>query len=391
MTRLNSAGGQFNPRMLTAVSRQLNIIPPRGLAYMTMPIISYGIGRKVYELQSYTFNALFNRISDSRVTQNINNIEVSGKSVDYPIFQFAIRNSIDYFQMQATAAIVASMNGGIWNEQNGFVFPQSFVQFMALPLAYRLSLDNMTFLGSETIDSPVLTRTIVDGTGDNGVPLVTLADVFPTATPTSFSSLTPPQMSYLLCQIVAVVTRVSKGAKRATSMWMDLLSYTQMLGYINDYKDTDPLSYIFLNRLVEMFVPVPAWSEAYPDQTTIFVAEHNTQNIHLNIPQPLSATGVSVNELTTSQLFVYQTTGVVIPQGIATAQFVCLRENEGFGKNVVEKGSKLLSLHTDNELRVMPGLLDQIKGKKKAKDGSNAHPNKPVAMASKDLNDVNRK
>ncbi len=386
--RINSMG-QFFQRTLTTVDPTLYIEPIRGISFFTFPMVSYGLGSQTYERQAFNGNAIFTEIQNDLVTENIQNIQISGSSNQWPIKKFTINNALGYFQVQAmNEAIKRCAGDSGYDPFVGFIFSEFMVKYLVLPRGYSLLLDNLAYLGQETQDSPQTTYQIVDGTGDNGVPLLTLTDIFGSSAPSDFKSATVAQKVYMLGQIVANVSNVSFGAKRATKLWIDLYSYTAMMGEINDYKDTDPLGYLYNQALVDMIVPVAAWSVAFPDQTTIFVAEGNTQTMNLNVTQPLSMAGVSINTLQVIQSFVCQTTGVTVAQGIGATQFVCVLNPSSFGKNFVKPGTKKMSEYTTSDLKIMKGLHAQLNGTKKSLKGLQACPTAPTAKVQVVVNGV---
>jgi hypothetical protein len=302
--------------------------PTRGTPFMVIPMVSLNAGGTSIIVQAYNWYAPWTKVL-SGATQNIGTVTVSPYSISAPIMSYRQNITLEYNDTLAMSeAYVKNQKlGGIPYDQYVGFWGATAVKYLGQAKSYMLQLDSIAWLGTETveqaIEGDVNYPVIVDGTGANEVPLVTLADVFPTSTPTSFAALSLPQAQQFLMYIINNVLRVSKGNFVANTLYIDLNTYTRLYELVNDYKDTTVMGFLKENHGIDVIVPIPAWSLAYPDQVTISAQFSDQQVFFFNLAQPMTVTGVKVDTAVTQTGYQYKTSGLTLVNTLGMTQCVC--------------------------------------------------------------------
>lgn len=325
--RLNDQGQYFN-NTLQQVLPMLLMQPTRGTPFMVIPMVSLNPGGTSIIVQAYNWYAPWTKVL-SGATQNIGTVTVSPYSVTAPIITYRQNITLEYNDNLAMseAYIKNKKLGGIPYDQYVGFWGAIAVKYLGQAKSYLLQLDSIAWTGAETIEQAqlgdVTYPVIVDGTGDNEVSLVTLADVFPTSTPTSFSDLSLSQMQELLMYIINNVLRNSQGNFVANTLYIDLNTYTKLYEKVNEYKDTTALGFLKENHGIDVIVPIPAWSLAYPDQVTISAQFSDQQVFFFNLAQPMTVTGVQIITAATQTGYQFKTSGLTLVNTLGMSQFVC--------------------------------------------------------------------
>ena len=167
------------------------------------------------------------------------------------------------------------------------------MKMMGLRQQYALELDNIFMLGDKVanVANPQFAPWISDDA--RGIPK---ADVPAAIAAKNFNDLNKGEIYTLMTAVVNSVTNRGLQTFAADTLFMDLASYTRAMevqGGDSGQSDSNALTSMMQTGNVGLICPVAAWTEAYPDKTTM-VALHNSPTVAYGaMPLPLTYHGIS--------------------------------------------------------------------------------------------------
>ena len=324
-----SSGASFLSRQLVGVSPIVNVTQIRGLAYGVLPIISQNAGQKSFERNVYSTQGEFELISEGKTT-NRAKLEGISKTDTVPMFNYGV--TLQFSIEELIAMQYGEMARGA---TNGFVAPfvELPMKMIALQQQYQQIVDDIYMLGdkievvknlsggAEPRFSPFLNGGVAKGL-EQAVVDSSLSSVH-------FNTLDKGQLYKLLNEVVISVPNQSGSRYVADTLLIDLKSFNHAMGIQGGQagaSDSNALRSYVDTGSVKAIIPVAAWSEAFPDKTSMVALQNNVGVLYGNQALSLTYGGMDFRDDVLGINYFFKTAGMCFDQGLGLVQY-----QQGFG------------------------------------------------------------
>lgn len=329
--RLNSSelGNAFDYQ-LTSIVPFYYTEPTRGISYDFLPKISQGgFAGSDIKVQAYLGRqGKFVKYAENPTQYST--IEVVNKSIDVLISQLIIGMEIGVKETAFIAEYAAMAKYPNYNPNTGFA-TSIIAKMDYLDKYYKLTHDSIAWYGSE--DSAVS-----GGAGSGFVNVMTTADINDyTAPGGNFSDLTSADMTNTVTDLALSVIRSSKNTMMADTLFIDLNSYTLLTPQYTDTLDSTPLQRLIDSKIYKAIIPVAAWSDIAPTQTTMIACDNRPTTWFYNMALPLTAVNPELTGFDLTIPYVTRTSGVSIINGLGLSRLTMPLGAIGQSFNKVKK------------------------------------------------------
>jgi hypothetical protein len=312
--RLNAAAfGEAFEGQITSVVPFYLTEPTRGIAFDFIPKISQGgMAGKDIKVQAYSGRQGLFQPYGENFTQ-ISTIEVEGKEIKVNIASLAKGVEIGVKEMAFVAEYNSMSKYPNFNPQTGIVNPV-MVKLDYLDKYYKLTHDSIAFYGSYNPE--------VQDTSLGLMNILTTTDI-PTYTVsggTTFSDMTTDEKSNLLVDFGNKIMRQSLSNMYADTLFIDLFSFTKLMTGYSQYKDTVTLNNLIANGQFKAIIPVAAWSQIAPTQTTMIAVNNNRSVWFYNLALPLTSLNPELKNTELTLAHVTRTSGVTVNNSLGIAR-----------------------------------------------------------------------
>tara|TARA_R110001632_G_scaffold63751_1_gene152064 strand:- start:203 stop:1441 length:1239 start_codon:yes stop_codon:yes gene_type:complete len=319
-SRVN-AFGEFFTNQLSVYMPSLFVTPTRGLSYMALPMISYGAGKKDFNIPGYDWNSTWQRTAGSP-TVGTPNVNVIPKTVKANIHDYSNSIELHFDEQLAMAETMAKkQSGGYSYDPFAGTFAAIPVKFIALSKSYQLAIDELAWNGRLNEDS-ALGEDGLSLTADADIPSFTYANIVPAAN-ASLAANTANTVRQILAGGQQTVASQSKGNFTANVLYIDLSTYSSLIAKTDSTLDTNPLQYLILNDIYDAIIPVPAWNaKGHEGKSTFMAAFVDPQVMFFNNALPMVQTGVGLAGDAIQMKYRFRSSGMTVVNSLAIARCV---------------------------------------------------------------------
>jgi hypothetical protein len=231
-------------------------------------------------------------------------IEIENTKVSVKIASLTVGLNIGVKETAFVAEYASMSKYANYNPNTGIVNPIA-AKVEYLDKYYKLTHDSIAWYGSynpATLDTslgflnPMISTDIPAYTAPGG----------------TFISLPTESKSNLLTDLAMSVSRTSLSTISADTLFIDLFTFTQLMNGYTQYKDTNVLDNLIASGIYSAIIPVAAWSQIAPTQTTM-IACANLPSVWLyNLPMPLTAMNPVLQSFELSVPYVTRSSGISI-------------------------------------------------------------------------------
>lgn len=311
--RINSSAlGEAFTQQLTSVVPFYFTEPTRGITFDFLPKISQGgMAGQDIKVQAYSGRqGLFVPYGENPT--DFSTIEVEGKEIDVPVISLTTAMEVGVKETAFVAEYSSMAKYQNYNPNTGFVNP-IVAKMDYLDKYYKLTHDSIAWYGSY---NPATQNSSLGLTN-----LLTTSDIPSYTAPSgNFADLTTDQKSNLLVNLGNAILRQSKSTLRADTLFIDLYSFTQLMVGYSQYKDTVTLNNLIANGMFSAIIPVAAWSDIAPTQTTMIACNNRVSTWFYNMALPLTAVNPLLQGFELTIPYITRTSGMTIVNKLGLAR-----------------------------------------------------------------------
>ena len=329
--RLNAAlfGEAFEGTLTTVVPFYL-VEPTRGIAYDFIPKISQGgMAGKDIKIQAYSGRqGLFEPFGEN-FTQ-ISTIEVEGKEIKVNIASLAKGLEYGVKEMAYVAEYASMSKYPNYVPQTGFANP-IMVKTDYLDKYYKLTHDSIAFYGSYDPKNLNTSLGLMNIMTDSVIPSYTVPGG------TTFSGMSTEEKSNMLVDFGNQIFRQSLTNMYADTLFIDAFSFTKLMTGYSQYKDTVTLNNLIANGMFKAIIPVAAWSQIAPTQTTMIAVNNNRSVWFYNLALPLTSLNPELKNTEITIPNITRTSGITVNNTLGIARLTMPLGNSTEILQLVEK------------------------------------------------------